>query len=89
MLDFRVPFSLELKTPEMHFLKVQKKRKIHPKNTSKKGVQKPPKKLKTPVKQGLWEQRRKNPGRGKCPKTDSKDPYIWAPKTPKQGRRAS
>jgi hypothetical protein len=37
MLDFRVPFSLELKTPEMHFLKVQKKRKIHPKKLLQKG----------------------------------------------------
>jgi hypothetical protein len=53
MLDFRVPFSLELKTPEMHFLKVQKKKKIHPKkHRQKEGVQKPPKKLKTPIKQG-------------------------------------
>jgi hypothetical protein len=85
--DFEVAISLELNPRQMHFLKGQKKKKIHPKNRGPKKGPKPPKTAKNTVNQGPREQRRKIPARGKCrkPSREHLGPLLEnpAPKTTK------
>jgi hypothetical protein len=64
----------------MHFLKVQKKGKIHPPKT---GVQN----CKKHSKSGAWEQRRKIPGRRKSRKSSAKSACIGCPKIEATGNQ--
>jgi hypothetical protein len=80
MLDFRVPCLLELKIPQMHFLKGQKKDKNASKNSPKNRGLKTAKNAEKSLKQRAYRASTPKSRPRETPKTDSKDPYIWARK---------